>query len=188
MRVTLLLFTVAVGCSATVKEPFYDCQLRQIAIDYTREVVLGAAHGWLGARASSTLDLVTNGLYPAECNFTSVPLSQPDTPSPGGSSGAGVTIYVATTGSDSAAGTAGAPLKTVAGAQALIRSKYPKVSTRPEVTVLIQPGEYYFGEDTNKHLMRATRCLEFSRLLFERVDCFCSDRGIQRVPHGASLV
>ena len=42
--------TQVVGAGpSSVRDPHYDCQLRQIARDYTKEVVLG---GWAAGRAA----------------------------------------------------------------------------------------------------------------------------------------
>ena len=154
----MLLATVLTGCSAVVKDAGWDCQFRQLASDYARDVVLSPAAGWTSARARSTLALVGHGLNLAECNITTATgVDGADSDGSEAAGGGGVTVYVATTGSDSAAGTYAAPLRTVAGAQSWIRARYPTVSSRPGITVAIQPGEYRFGEDAADHLVRATR-------------------------------
>ena len=43
VAVTLVLVTMPLSCNARVADAFYDCKLREIAVDYTREVC-GALH------------------------------------------------------------------------------------------------------------------------------------------------
>ena len=139
----LCVLLVVGGCSAAVRDAYWDCQFRQLAADYAHDVVLAPAAGWTPKRAHDALATVTNGLNLAECNLTHTPAEGatsppvatavwPPTESVEGSEGeAGrVTVYVSTSGSDTAAGTAEAPLKTVAGAQAWIRARsvHPPVS------------------------------------------------------------
>ena len=56
--------------------------------------------------------------------------------------GAGTTLYVATTGSDSGAGTEASPFATLHGAAAAIR----KAGASGSTTVLVRAGKYYFNE------------------------------------------
>ena len=168
----LRLFLMVGGCSATVRDSYWDCQFRQLAATYARDIVLAPAAGWAPNRAHAALATVAHGLNLSECNLTHTPFEDATSPlvatavrapgvgvggSGGEEAGGGVTVYVSTSGSDAAAGTAAAPLKTVAGAQAWIRARYPVVWSRPAITVAIQPGEFTFGEDTTGHHVRATR-------------------------------
>jgi hypothetical protein len=159
----LALLRCRAGPSRVADETF-DCQLRGLARDYTREVVLAQAQHWSAARAADALSLVERGLVLSECNISSSSSSsststraqrQPATHGQDGRS-AGETIYVALTGSDAAAGTETSPLQSVAGAQALIRKRYPHVASRPAITVAIAPGDYHFGAAGPRHLARAT--------------------------------
>ena len=77
----------------------------------------------------------------------------------------GVEIFVATTGDDDGAGTKAAPLKykvdrrgAACGlwAQAMVRRRYPTVSSRPAITVLVEGGDYYFGAAGPGRLSRGT--------------------------------
>ena len=68
--------------------------------------------------------------------------------------GAGTTLYVATTGDDSGAGTEAAPFASLHGAAAAIR----KAGASGSTTVLVRAGKYYFNEtlalgkaDSNVH-------------------------------------
>ena len=81
-----------------------------------------------------------------------------------------VSFFISPKGNDAAAGTSSAPRRTIAGAQALIRATYPNVSARPAIRVLIQPGNYYFGEDSADHLRRATRYSNLALATFTESD------------------
>ena len=70
---------------------------------------------------------------------------------------AAVYVYVATNGSDSSTGTAGSPLQSIAGAQAWIRTRYPTVSARPRITVLVDSGDYFYGRAPFPHIGHSTR-------------------------------
>jgi hypothetical protein len=53
VAVTLVLVTMPLSCNARVADAFYDCKLREIAVDYTREVCWSTAFvqynsQWLG--------------------------------------------------------------------------------------------------------------------------------------------
>lgn len=162
----LLLTLLAVwieSSGAVVKEKFYDCQLRKIALDYSREVVLAP---WVDRqRAASALAHVSEGLQLSECNFSlaessaapaaaAAPLVLGEGSDLGMSSS--VTVHVATTGDDTGPGSANSPLRTIAGAQAWIRTKYPTVSTRPQITVKIAPGDYLYGAAPPGHIKNST--------------------------------
>ena len=135
----LCVFLVVHGCSAVVRDSYWDCQFRQLAADYAHDIVLSPAAGWARNRAHAALATVANGLNLVECNLTHTPYEAataiwPHGVSVGGSrgeKGGGVTVYVSTSGSDAAAGTAAAPLKTVAGAQAWIRARSVQSLTPP---------------------------------------------------------
>ena len=113
----------------------------------SREVVCGCSSRWT-LPEQEALVLVTQGLKMEDCNSSGLLRTQPETDTQTHAQRAktlqeravGVKLYVATTGSDSAPGTAAAPLRTLAGAQAAIRKRYPTVSARPAITVLIAPG------------------------------------------------
>ena len=141
----------------------YDCLLRRLALSYTQDVVLGARSGWqLGAHRDRALSLVAHGLRIEQCNSGSTasdgsPAAAAE-PGPPRRGPAGVeALFVATTGSDSAAGTAEHPLASIKGAQAKIRAHYPTVSARPSVRVNIMPGDYFFGAAGPDHLSRSTQ-------------------------------
>jgi hypothetical protein len=179
MVATATNIIIMLASLSAVRDEFYDCQLRKIALDYTAEVVVGPVHGWSAARAANAVALVSKGLNVKECNMTaasqatneehsSAPapvVPPPSAPVPS------ITLYVATTGSDDSAGTETDPLATVAGAQALIRKQHPAVTDRPAITVRIQPGEYLFGEDdAATHLVRATRYSNLAMATFTEKD------------------
>ena len=65
---------------------------------------------------------------------------------------AAITIYVASTRSDVAPSAESTPLRSIAGAQALIRKRYPDVASRPAITVYVAPGDYVFGSAGPEHL------------------------------------
>ena len=151
-------------------EPYYDCQLREIAKAYTNEVVLG---GWSSPRRRAAgLALVTEGLKTvADCPAVDSSGAQsPTAQSAEPLARAGVIVYVSTTGSDSAAGTAGSPLRTVSGAQAWIRAKFPTVSARPAITVSVAPGDYFFGAAPAGHVHNSTRYSGYSLARFSALD------------------
>ena len=52
------------GGGASVRDPQYDCQLRQIALDYAREVVL---RPWNSSGRAAAFALVTQGLMMEDC-------------------------------------------------------------------------------------------------------------------------
>ena len=66
----LRLLLLVAGCTATVKDAEWDCQFRQLATDYARDVVLAPAAGWSPARARAALATIGHGLNIAECNLT----------------------------------------------------------------------------------------------------------------------
>eukprot|EP01043_Picozoa_sp_COSAG02_P008383 COSAG02_NODE_267_length_26570_cov_7.008235_9_plen_270_part_00 len=144
-----------------VADTAFDCQLRELARDYTRDVVLSSGGGgaWNAARAGEALLLVSQGLRLSdECNISSAarsPLEQPSA-AVDRSLGAAVTIHVASTGSDVAPGTEDSPLRSIAGAQALIRKRYPDVASRPAITVYVASGDYVFGSAGPEHLVQGT--------------------------------
>jgi hypothetical protein len=175
-RLALLLSCVVVGCCSGESEApkveghqgGYDCLMRSLALSYTEDIVLGARGGWNAAspHRKRALALVAHGLRIEQCNATAAARASGSVPSAGSSSPGqqpsldqpAITLYVATTGDDHAAGTAQAPLATVAGAQAKIRALYATVCTRPAISVLIQPGEYFYGAaDPSRHLNTATQ-------------------------------
>ena len=108
---------------AGVNDKSYDCQLRELAHAYTADVVLGERVGWSTARRANALALVDHGLKLGECNSSSSRRTKPfptfgEAPAPADAFvGASASVYVSINGSDTASGTAGDPLKTVAGAQ-----------------------------------------------------------------------
>ena len=151
------------GCEARIKDPDYDCQLRGVARDYTEEVVLGP---WQSPRrAEAALGLVVQGLRLLECGNASRsggPAAPPKRAAsgggaPGGGAAAAVQLHVSPGGDDSATGSEASPLRTVAGAQARIRAKYPTVAARPAIRVLFAPGDYAFGAAPTGHVLNATR-------------------------------
>lgn len=112
---------------------------------------------WLSERAAGALSLVSEGLLLSECNISSAgppqaPAVEPQLRVPGGSN----MIFVAPAGSDANAGTESSPLQSIAGAQALIRKRYPSVASRPAITVAIGAGDYHFGSAGPQHLAQAT--------------------------------
>ena len=124
----LRLFLMVGGCSAAVRDSYWDCQFRQLAADYARDIVLASTAGWSAKRAHTALATVAQGLNLSECNLTHTPYEGIKAPGAGvvesgDEADSGVTVYVSTSGSDAAAGTAAAPLKTIAGAQAWIRAR-----------------------------------------------------------------
>ena len=137
----------------SVREPHYDCQLREIARDYTKEIVLA---NWAAGRQAEALALVTQALKMEDC--TTILVGEPPEPDahmheagrPGVPADV-VKLHVATTGSDSAAGTATDPLRTITGAQTVIRKRFPTVSTRPAIIVMIAPGNYFYGAAPSGH-------------------------------------
>jgi hypothetical protein len=139
-----------------VADTAFDCQLRELARDYTQDVVLASAGGWSAARAGEALLLVTQGLRLSdECNASAAARPPPEQQQPAAadpSPSAAVTIYVASTGSDAAPGAESTPLRSIAGAQALIRKRYPDVASRPAITVYVAPGDYVFGSAGPEHL------------------------------------
>lgn len=170
----------AAAAAVLPEEDGYDCLMRQLALSYTQDVVLSQRSGWLPAsfHRKRALSLVAQGLRIKQCNETLV--HQPEATI--GSSAHGhqgeaitadkdvVTLYVATTGHDSAAGSAQDPLKTVSGAQAKIRSLYPSVATRPAIRVLVQPGDYFYGAAGADHLSRGTQYSNSSMVRFSHLD------------------
>ena len=172
----------------------YDCLMRRLALSYTADVVLGPRGDWSpgSAHRAHALSLVAHGLRIGQCNATAATAGDRDaqgtaTPSgrdhgtgeahagPRPCTGTGgqllsTTLFVATTGDDTAAGTAEAPLKSISGAQAKIRALYPTVSSRPAMRVLIQPGDYFFGAAGPDHLRRATRYSGSSMARFGALD------------------
>ena len=157
---------------SSVRDPHYDCQLRQIALDYTRDVVLRPWTNTSGRWAAAAA-LVAQGLKMEDCGGVPSALDQGHArhapvlstrrahsaaasaaashldvgiPTP-----AHVYVYVATNGSDSSTGSASSPLRSIAGAQAWIRAKYPTVSARPHITVLVDSGDYFYGRAPAGH-------------------------------------
>ena len=143
-----------------VADTAFDCQLRELARDYTQDVVLASAGGWSAARAGEALLLVTQGLRLSdECNASAAARPPPEQQQPAAadpSPSAAVTIYVASTGSDAAPGAESTPLRSIAGAQALIRKRYPDVASRPAITVYVASGDYVFGSAGPEHLAQGT--------------------------------
>jgi hypothetical protein len=152
LAVAALCVMLATHAAAKPTDAFYDCQMRKLAIDYTRDVVL---RPWSSSTLSEkALSLVSEGLLLAEdCNISSAPPVAPPPLSPAIPS---VSLYVATDGNDSASGTEATPLKTISGAQAKIRALYPSVASRPAISVLVQPGDYFFGAAASDHLAKST--------------------------------
>ena len=163
-------------CSASIAEPYYDCELRALAKDYTGRVVL---QGWDPGRAASALALVSHGLKLAECpgsvNDTTAAaaaaLRRVSAPRPGDQLPlAGVVLHVSTKGSDAGDGTASSPLASIAGAQAVIRKRHPNVAVRPAITVLIASGDYFYGAAGADHLAKATRYSHTALATFAEAD------------------
>ena len=121
----------------------YQCLFRQLALEYTDDVVL---RGWAStSHRRSAYTAVARGLRIHECNATFA-LSAPQPDEKIHTRSSDVTLYVAPTGDDAAPGTARAPLATIRGAQVRIRALYPPGSTRaprPALTVLLKGGDYY---------------------------------------------
>lgn len=150
---------------ARIADTTFDCQLRQLARDYTRDVILAPSQHWSAERAAGALSLVSEGLLLSECNISTGgsagPPPQADVEPqlrrpPPRDVGGGMMIYVAPAGSDANAGTESSPLRSIAGAQALIRKRYPSVASRPAITVAIGSGDYHFGHAGPQHLEQAT--------------------------------
>jgi hypothetical protein len=160
----LLLLLAAVSTSVVAssgppqpqrQDAFYDCQLRELARDYTSQVIL---NGWSAERRASALRLVSAGLRLSQCNISAALAAvAPPAPAASLSPAPAVVYYVATAGSDSAAGTKATPLATIAGAQAKIRAAHPAVSGRPPITVYIGAGDYFYGAAGADHLQTTTR-------------------------------
>lgn len=155
--VCCLLIVSAPSCCGRIADTEYDCQLRQLALDYARDAILTP---WERTRSAAALALVAQGLRADECNISisgdaDGPSGSTDDGGTKGSAG-GVNLFVSPDGSDSADGTQADPLKSVVGAQALIRKRYPVVSSRPAITVLIASGDYFFGSAGPTHLKLGT--------------------------------
>ena len=103
----LLLAAVARG-AASPTDP-YDCLMRQLALSYTEDVVLGESGGWPAGSGlrQHALALVAQGLRIEQCNSSARPSESATTTASRGFSGpeVGQALFVATTGDDSAAGT-----------------------------------------------------------------------------------
>jgi hypothetical protein len=159
----------------SVQSDDYDCLMRRLALSYTQDVVLGARSGWrLGAHRDRARSLVAHGLRIEQCNNGSAAANDEPAataePGPPRRGPAGVALFVATTGSDSAAGTAEHPLASIKGAQAKIRALYPTVSARPSIRVNIMPGNYFFGAAGPDHLSRSTQYSNTSMARFGAED------------------
>ena len=174
---------VAVACTqmpgsvGKIHDTSYDCQLRQLARDYTQEIILGSSH-WEQGRATKAVELLEKGLLLTECPLVHMDVPAPApavTPTPPQQQQSGGTtklLYVdGKTGYDSNTGTSrSTALKTVAGAQALIKKMYPTVSARPAVTVLIAQGDYHFGKAGPDHLKHSVRYSRTNIALFDEAD------------------
>lgn len=141
-----------VGCvtgRAAVTDKYYDCRFRKLALDFTSSVVLAS---WSPRRAAEARAAVENGLRIEQCddsdNDESVPRQEPVPPRRGEEEpqrAATEELFVATDGDDTAAGTAEAPLRSIAGAQARIRARHPSVAARPAIRVTLRQGDYYLN-------------------------------------------
>ena len=128
-----------------------ECSLHSLAFAYGQKVAptnAASLHAALRLSQCAKRGLLTSG----ELAFQSAALSAAP-PNRTALLLAGNTVYVATTGSDFAAGTLAAPLATVPGAVALIRKM---LTGRGAVSVMIRGGKYYFlqtlaltGKDSN---------------------------------------
>jgi hypothetical protein len=172
----MLLLLHCPAAQGRIADTTFDCQLRGLAIEYTRDVVLAPSQHWSAARAADALALVSEGLVLGECNISGAAPPHAGAAAGGAAAPSGDTIHVAPTGSDAAAGTEGSPLRSIAGAQALIRKRYPRVASRPAITVAIAPGDYHFGTAGPQHLARATSYSRTAIAKFTEVDSGSSSK------------
>eukprot|EP00039_Didymoeca_costata_P024282 m.9868 g.9868 ORF g.9868 m.9868 type:complete len:1044 (+) comp4155_c0_seq1:84-3215(+) len=184
IKVLYFLFFFAATAPRTVlgivDDDGYDCLMRSLAFNYTQDIVLSAGSGWNNVLQQEALSLVETGLLLSECNISvtqrkAIVKNEPSLPLIRNVSGM-VTLYVATTGNDSAAGSAKDPLRTISGAQMKIRTLYPNVASRPSITVLIQPGTYYYGQAPVNHLSKATQYSETSMAKFSEIDSGAAEK------------
>ena len=137
-----------VGCvtaRAAVTDRFYDCRFRRLALEFANDVVLSS---WASpTRVAEAKRAIANGLRidqcPAERNTLETPPPPPPPPPQQQRTPHQLEIFIAPNGDDSAAGTAAAPLRSIAGAQAHIRAAHPTVSARPPIRVTLRSGDYY---------------------------------------------
>ena len=73
VHTAVALLSVAGWTTAHVNDAFYDCQMRQMASDYTKEIIVALQHGWTEARAVTAISLVNHGLKLEECNASLSP-------------------------------------------------------------------------------------------------------------------
>jgi hypothetical protein len=111
-----------------------DCAFRELALHTSSAVLLGSA---------DKLAAVSVALNISDCagseSWWAAALSNASQQAPNAVPAAGLELYVSPSGSDSAAGTITAPLKTLAAAQARIR----KESSRGGAVVNVRDGTYY---------------------------------------------
>jgi hypothetical protein len=169
------VFLPIYGVSGDIKmagagtDPFYDCPLRQLAKEYTCQVVL---QPWMSQkRSKNALSLVSEGLRLDQCNMSLPVASNNQHLVAKEFPAASTVLYVATDGNDSAQGTQASPLKTLTGAQMKIRQLFPSIASRPAISVLVEPGDYFFGPAGPEHLAMGTSYSGTSLVTFTEEDC-----------------
>ena len=112
----------------------YDCPMRELAVDYVRDVVLGP---WARpGLARTALGLVSHGIIASECNITASASASTTAArsTPPAAAATAAQLYVSTTGSDTNDGASPATaLASIKGAQEKIRSLYVTPVALPRV-------------------------------------------------------
>ena len=156
-----------VGCvtgRAAIKDKFYDCPFRHLALNFTRTAILSQ---WTSpTRIAEALAAVSNGLRIDQCPdnlYSQEAASSDDEEDPNvnkrsspahasatrnkkvrrAAASARIQLFVSPTGDDSASGTRQDPLQTIKGAQSVIRSRWPTVAKRPAIRVILTRGDYF---------------------------------------------
>lgn len=145
-----------------ITDTFYDCFFRELAYNYSRDVVVSS---WPSiSQANEALSNVAEGLALSQCTTTgssslqaSPPISldyskprrhrhQPSATAKNVLQGA-VHLFVETNGDDSALGTD--PLNafaTIDGARQAIRKRFPAVDRRPKIVVHVGAGDFFLPQ------------------------------------------
>ena len=106
----VILLAILLLVPTQVLDDGYDCLMRQLAFNYSNDIVLSASHGWSDARRNTASNLIAHGLKLEECNLSTSlhylkrnePLVDAQHREAGSTT---TTLYVAPDGDDRAAGT-----------------------------------------------------------------------------------